>query len=64
MDNSRVAVRVEVYRPEAAAVWITDTETGDEFGVRFNDLEAVTTLCVHAEDMSTIGNCQPDEGGK
>jgi hypothetical protein len=59
VGNPRIESVVETYRPEAAAVWITDTESGEKFGVRFNDLEAVTRLCVHAESTPAIGNWEP-----
>jgi hypothetical protein len=59
VGNSRVTAEVEIYRPDAAAVVIADTETGEKFGVRFNDLEAITRLCVHAESQPTIGNWEP-----
>jgi trimethylamine:corrinoid methyltransferase-like protein len=57
--NPKVSVETVIYRPDAAAVWITDTESGEKFGVRFNDLEAVTRLCIHADSLPTIGNWEP-----
>ena len=42
------------------ATWIVDTHTGERFGVRTQDLEAITTLHIHAEDQPTIGNWEPN----
>ena len=58
--NPRVNVTVEIYPgSETATTWITDNDTGQRFAVRFNDLEAVTRLCIHAESQPTIGNWEP-----
>jgi hypothetical protein len=57
--NPRVNVVVESYPHGAAAVVITDKETGEHFGIRFEDLETVTSLCIHADSLPTIGNWEP-----
>jgi len=57
VDNPRVEV---VPDENGTATSITDTETGQRFGIRTADLESATRLCVHAdeEDPPTIGNWQ------
>jgi hypothetical protein len=60
-NNPRIEVVTKIDPPPHghASTWITDTETGEVFGVRSIDLEAVTRLCVHAESQPTIGNWEP-----
>jgi hypothetical protein len=43
-----------------AGTWITDTETGEVFGVHSIDLEPETRLCIHANSQPTIGNWELD----
>lgn len=38
------------------ATWISDTKTGERFGVRTRDLETATTLYIYAGSIPTIGN--------
>jgi hypothetical protein len=51
-NNPRVKV---VPDTDGTATWITDTQTGQSFGIRTADLDA-TRLCVHAASPPTIGN--------
>jgi hypothetical protein len=56
VDNPRIDVTTD---EKGTATWITDTETGELFGVRTADLETVTRLCVHAESAPSVGNWEP-----
>jgi hypothetical protein len=61
VDNPRITVETKI-DPEPhghASTWITDTQTGEVFGVRSIDLETVTRLRIHAESQPTIGNWEP-----
>jgi hypothetical protein len=51
--NSRVEVVTDA---DGTATWVTDKDTGEKFGIRTEDLENVTQLCVHSEAPPTIGN--------
>lgn len=51
--NPRIKVTSDT---DGTATWITDTETGERFGIRTADLESATQLCVHAKVPPTIGN--------
>jgi hypothetical protein len=55
VGNPRVEV---VSDDDGTATWITDTDTGQRFGIRTADLENATQLCVHAESPPNIGNWQ------
>ncbi len=52
-NNPRIDVVSEV---GGTATWVTDTETGQRFGIRTADLEGATQICIHAERPPTIGN--------
>ncbi|OBI16007.1 hypothetical protein A5714_11610 [Mycobacterium sp. E2462] len=52
-NNPRITVSSD---SDGTATWITDTRTGERFGIRTADLENLTQLSVHAETPPTIGN--------
>jgi hypothetical protein len=56
-NNPRIDMVTTIEPPPHghASTWITDRQTGEVFGVRSIDLEAVTRLCIHAESQPTIG---------
>ncbi|MFZ0718358.1 hypothetical protein [Mycobacterium sp.] len=60
-NNPRIKVetKIDPLPHGHASTWITDNQTGEVFGVRSADLEAVTRLCIHAESQPKIGNWEP-----